>query len=370
MHSPSLLEPIQFGPYVLPNRIVMSPMTRNRSPGEVPNALNATYYAQRATAGLIISESTAISPRGLGWHDTPGIFNDAQVAGWKNVTDAVHRRGGRMFLQLWHCGRNSHPSTQPDGQLPIGPSAIQPFGTVRTRKGRQPLLVPHEITRDEIPALIDEYRAAARRAMAAGFDGVEVHSANGYLLDQFLRDSANQRTDDYGGSPEKRSRLLMEVVQAVAAIWGKERVGVRLSPVSPSNYKLSDSDPEAITRAALTGLDGLGICYVAMVEGSSNQMPPTHELDWARLRKLFGGRYIANNAYTFETAQAALADGHADLVSFGRLYIANPDLVRRYALGAPLNPIDTDNIYSPDGRGYTDYPCLGAGQSTGLAQQS
>lgn len=353
-----LLEPIEFGPYRLPNRVVMSPMTRNRSPGEIPNALNAEYYAQRASAGLIISESTAISAQGLGWNHTPGIFNDEQVAGWRLVTDRVHRRGGRMFLQLWHCGRNSHPLTQPNGALPIGPSAIQPFGTVRTREGRLPLLVPHEIGMDEIPALIEEYRSAARRAMEAGFDGVEVHAANGYLLDQFLRDSANQRTDRYGGTPENRVRLLVEVAEAVCEIWGRDRVGVRLSPTSPSNYRLSDSDPQAIFRAALSALDALGICYVAVVEGSSNQLAPTCELDWARLRSLFRGRYIANNGYTRDRAEAALAQGRADLISFGRLYIANPDLVRRFELEAPLNALDEANIYSPDHRGYTDYPCL------------
>lgn len=355
----ALLAPIQFGPYRLPNRFVMSAMTRNRSPREVPTPLNALYYAQRASAGLVISESTAISAQGLGWNDTPGIFTDEQVQAWRQVTDAVHARGGRMFLQMWHCGRNSHPLTQPGGQRPVGPSAIQPHGTVRTREGRQPLQVPHEITLDEIPALIDQYRLAATRAMAAGFDGVEVHAANGYLLDQFLRDSSNVRTDAYGGSAENRCRLLFEVVSAVSAIWGRERVGVRLSPVSPSNYRLSDSDPQRLAATALAGLDALGVCYVAMVEGSSNALPPTHDLDYAALRGKFGGIYIANNAFTLDKGEAAVLQRRADMVAFGRLYIANPDLVERYARGASLNALDEANIYSPDHRGYTDYPFLG-----------
>ncbi|MDN8618279.1 alkene reductase [Variovorax ginsengisoli] len=353
-----LLEPIEFGPYRLSNRIVMSPMTRNRSPNELPNALNAEYYAQRATAGLIISESTAISAEGLGWPETPGIFTDAQEAGWKRVTDGVHQRGGRMFLQLWHCGRNSHPLTQPHGQAPIGPSAVQPTGTVRTREGRLPLHVPRELPANEVGRLIDDYRAAARRAMAAGFDGVEVHAANGYLLDQFLKDSSNLRADRYGGAPLNRCRLMIEVVTAVAEIWGAERVGVRLSPVSPSNYQLVDSDPELLMVTALTELSRLGICYVAMVEGSSNAMPATHELDYGRLRKHFTGLYIANNAFTQARAEQALQERRADLISFGRLYIANPDLVRRFTLNAPLNPLNADSIYTSDHRGYTDYPAL------------
>lgn len=358
MTTSLLLEPIDFGPYRLPNRVVMSPMTRNRSPGELPNALNAEYYAQRATAGLIISESTAISAEGLGWPETPGIFTDAQQAGWKRVTEGVHRHGGHMFLQLWHCGRNSHPLTQPSGQMPIGPSAVQPFGTVRTREGRLPLQVPRELPVEEVGRLIDDYRAAARRAMAAGFDGVEVHAGNGYLLDQFLRDSSNLRTDAYGGSPLNRCRLMLEVVAAVKEIWGADRVGVRLSPTSPSNYQLSDSDPGLLLATALGGLSRLGVCYVAVVEGSSNALPPTCELDYAGLRTLFKGRYIANNAFTQARAEEVLREGRADLVSFGRLYIANPDLVRRFALDAPLNPLNNDSIYTPDHRGYTDYPAM------------
>ncbi|HEX7891792.1 MAG TPA: alkene reductase [Ramlibacter sp.] len=360
-----LLQPIQLGPYLLPNRVVLSPMTRNRSPGEVPNDLNALYYAQRAGAGLVMTESTAISPRGLGWTETPGIWSADQVRGWQKVTQAVHARGGRIYVQLWHCGRNSHPLTQPGGQVPLGPSAVQPTGTVRTREGRLPLHVPREMDTRDISELLDEYRHAARMAQEAGFDGVEVHAANGYLLDQFLRDSANLRRDDYGGSPERRCRLLFEVVQAVAETWGADRMGVRLSPTSPSNYRLSDSEPAALYAVALQGLSKLRVAFVDMVEGSSNAMPPTHDLDWDALRRHFSGVYIANNAFTRESGEEAIASGRADMVAFGRLFIANPDLVRRFADGAPLNPLVQDTIYTSDHRGYTDYPSLdGDGRKT------
>lgn len=361
MQPLKLLQPVHLGPYLLPNRIVLSPMTRNRSPGEVPNELNALYYAQRASAGLIVTESTAISPRGLGWPETPGIWSDAQVRGWQGVTEAVHARGGRIYLQMWHCGRNSHPLTQPDGQLPLAPSAVQPTGTVRTREGRLPLLTPKEMDARDIGELLEEYRTAARRAKEAGFDGVEVHAANGYLLDQFLRDSSNLRRDAYGGSPENRCRLLFEVVQAVAEIWGVERMGVRLSPTSPSNYRLSDSDPATLYAVALQGLSKLRVSFVDMVEGSSNAMPPTCELDWSALRRHFDGVYIANNGFDLDSAEQATTAGCADMVSFGRLYIANPDLVHRFALRAPLNPLVQETIYTPDHRGYTDYPFLASG---------
>lgn len=354
----ALLQPISVGPHLLRNRIALSPMTRNRSPGEVPNALNARYYAQRADAGLVFTESTAISARGLGWRETPGIFTDAQVTGWRRVTEAVHAKGSRIYLQMWHCGRNSHPLTQPDGQVPLGPSAVQPFGTVRTVKGRLPLLVPREMDASDIAQLLSEYRDAALRAQQAGFDGVEVHAANGYLLDQFLRDSSNLRTDRYGGSPENRCRLMLEVVEQVAHVWGIDRVGVRLSPTSPSNYRLADSNPPALFAAALRGLDQLGVSFVDVVEGSSNALPATCDMDWASFRPLFRGRYIANNGFTRETAEGAVASGRVDMVAFGRLFIANPDLPRRFELGAPLNPLVEATIYTRDHTGYTDYPCL------------
>jgi N-ethylmaleimide reductase len=354
----SLFDPASLGALRLPNRIIMSSMSRDRSPGGVPTALNASYYAQRATAGLVVTESTAISARGVGWPNTPGIYTDAQVAGWSAVTDAVHRAGGRIFSQLWHCGRNSHPLTQPAGVLPVGPSAILPPGTIRTAEGRKPLLVPHELTADEIAGIVEEYRAAARNALAAGFDGVQLHAGNGFLLDQFLRDSANRRTDAYGGSAQNRCRLLVEVVAAVCEIWSPERVGVRFSPANPTNYDLRDSDPARLLATALERMGELRIAYVDVVEGSTTTEPATHELDYPALRRSFAGPYVANNGFSNRVqAERALAS-HADLISFGRLFIANPDLPRRLKIGARMNPLNQAELYSPDHRGYTDYPFL------------
>lgn len=354
----SLFDKVEFGSLRLPNRIVMSSMSRDRSPGGVPTALNAQYYAQRATAGLVISESTAVSARGVGWPDTPGIFNDEQIAGWRVVTDAVHAAGGRMFVQLWHCGRNSHPLTQPGGALPVGPSAIDPKATIRTMEGRKPLLVPHELTISEIKEVVDEFRTAAANAKQAGFDGIQVHAGNGFLIDQFLRDSANKRTDVYGGTTENRCRLLLEVVEAVCEIWLPHQIGVRFSPANPTIYFLRDSDPGLLMKTALTMLSGRGVCYVDLIEGSTTAEPATHELDYPSLRRCFDGLYIANNEFTSrEKAEEALA-GHADLISFGRLFIANPDLPCRLWDGQALNPLNKEYIYSPDHRGYTDYPFL------------
>lgn len=354
----SLFDPIRLGPYTLRNRVVMSPMTRNRAPGETPTELSALYYGQRASAGLIITESTAISRRGLGWPEAPGIYEDSHVRGWRLVTQAVQRSGGRIYLQLWHCGRSSHTLTQPEGALPIGPSALQTAGSVRTREGRLPPPVPRAATAADIAATLDEYRTAARRAVEAGFDGVEVHAANGFLLDQFMKDSANIRTDAYGGSPANRCRLLFEVVAAVAEVWGVSRVGVRLSPANPSNFELSDRDPGALFAAALDGLHRLQVSFVDVVEGSSNALPALAELDWAHYRASFGGVYIANNGYTRASAQQALRAGRADMVAFGRPYIANPDLVRRFALDAPLNAVVQETVYAKGALGYTDYACL------------
>jgi N-ethylmaleimide reductase len=354
----SLFDPAPLGALRLPNRIIMSSMSRDRSPGGVPTALNASYYAQRAMAGLVVTESTAISPRGVGWPNTPGIYTEAQVAGWRVVTDAVHRAGGRIFSQLWHCGRNSHPLTQPGGALPVGPSAILPPGTIRTAEGRKPLLVPHELSVDEIAGIAEEYRAAARNALVAGFDGVQVHAGNGFLLDQFLRDSANRRTDAYGGSAQNRCRLLVEVVAAVCEIWSPERVGVRFSPANPTIYHLRDSDPAKLLATALERLSELRVAYVDVVEGSTTTEPATHELDYPALRRGFAGLYVANNGFSSRAqAERALAS-HADLISFGRLFIANPDLPRRLKIGARMNPLNQEELYSPDHRGYTDYPFL------------
>lgn len=336
----------------------MSSMSRDRSPGGVPTALNASYYAQRATAGLVVTESTAISARGVGWPNTPGIYTEAQIAGWRIVTDAVHRAGGRIFSQLWHCGRNSHPLTQPGGALPVGPSAILPPGTIRTAEGRKPLLVPHELSAAEIVGVVEEYRVAARNARAAGFDGVQIHAGNGFLLDQFLRDSANHRTDAYGGSAQNRCRLLIEVVEAVCEIWGADRVGVRFSPANPTIYHLRDSDPARLLATALELLSQLRIAYVDVVEGSTTTEPATHELDYPELRCCFAGLYIGNNGFTERAQAERVLARHADLISFGRLFIANPDLPYRLKIGARMNPLNQDELYSPDHRGYTDYPFL------------
>jgi N-ethylmaleimide reductase len=354
----SLFDPVSLGALRLPNRIVMSSMSRDRSPGGVPSPLNATYYAQRATAGLVVTESTAISARGVGWPNTPGIYTEAQVSGWRAVTDAVHQAGGRIFSQLWHCGRNSHPLTQPGGALPVGPSALLPPGTIRTAEGRKPLPVPHELTADEIRGIVEEYRTAASNALRAGFDGVQVHAGNGFLLDQFLRASANRRTDAYGGAAENRCRLLVQVVAAVCGIWSAERVGVRLSPANPTIYHLRDSDPAQLLATALEMLGELRIAYVDVVEGSTTAEPATQVLDYPTLRRRFPGLYVANNGFaTRAQAERALAS-HADLISFGRLFIANPDLPRRLKIGARMNSLTQDFLYSPDHRGYTDYPFL------------
>lgn len=358
MHAASLFDPIQLGPLRLRNRVVMSAMTRNRAPHETPTALNALYYGQRATAGLIVTESTAISRQGLGWPGAPGIYEARHVEGWRLVTDAVHARGGHIVLQLWHCGRSSHPSTQPGGATPIGPSALQPAGTVRTPAGRQPLVVPRAATAADIAACLREYAEAARRAMDAGFDGVEVHGGNGFLLDQFMKDSSNVRQDGYGGSAANRCRLLVEATAAVAAVWGPSRVGVRLSPTNPSNYELSDRDPDSLFGTAVAGLDDLGIAFIDVVEGSSSALPATADLDWAAHRTRFRGVYIANNGYDLARAQQTVGRGHADMVAFARPFIANPDLVRRWAGGAPLNAVVQDTVYGAGEAGYTDYPFL------------
>jgi N-ethylmaleimide reductase len=351
-----LLQPLQVGGLTVRNRIVMSAMTRSRTPGGVPNELNALYYRQRASAGIIVAESTAVSPFGIGFADTPGIFTDEQVAGWKRVTEGVHAEGGCIFLQLWHCGHNSHPSLLPGGATPVGPSAIPVQGTVRTEKGRVPIGIPHALELEEIPGVIDEYRQAAVRAMHAGFDGVEIHAGNGYLLDQFLRDSTNRRTDRYGGPPENRMRLLLEITAAVCDVWGVERVGVRLSPTNPSVFGITDSDPQALFVPVVEALDKLEIGFLDVIEGATGTATAQCLFDFSRLRARFGGVYLANNSYTFARGCAAIREGHADMISFGRSFIANPDLVDRYARGLALNAVDPATIYATGEVGYTDYP--------------
>jgi N-ethylmaleimide reductase len=353
-----LFTPIQVGPYRIENRIVMAPLTRNRAgAGNVPQAMHAEYYAQRASAGLIITEATQTSPQGVGYPGTPGIHTADQVAGWRRVTDAVHAQGGRIFLQIWHVGRISHPSLQPEGALPVAPSAIRPEGDAFTATGLQPFVTPRALTLDEIPGIVASFGAGAVNAIDAGFDGVEIHGANGYLLDQFLRDGSNRRTDAYGGTVEKRARLLLEAVDAAAARIGANRVGVRLSPINSFN-SMADSDPDATFGYAARKLSERGLAYLHVVETDFAGAKEKRHYDRDALRAAFRGTYIANGGYDRTRAAEAIASGAADLVSFGAPYIANPDLVERFALDAPLTKPDPSTFYGGDERGYVDYPFL------------
>jgi len=349
----TLFSPIAVGAIALANRIVMAPMTRNRAgQGNVPGDLNVTYYAQRASAGLIVTEATQISPQGVGYPATPGIHSADQVVGWKKVVDAVHARGGRIVLQLWHVGRISHPSLQPGGVLPVAPSALRPAGDAFTYQGLLPFVTPRALETGEIPGIVQDYAQATRNARVAGFDGVEIHGANGYLIDQFLRDGTNQRTDRYGGSIEHRVRFLLEVTEAVVAAWSADRVGVRLSPLHPFN-DISDSDPQALFDHAAGSLRRLGLAFLHVVE-----MGADGKFDFAALRERFAGPYIANGGYTRESAEQAIAGQRADLVSFGAAYISNPDLMERFARGAGLAEADRKTFYGGNEKGYTDYPAL------------
>ncbi|RRQ21537.1 alkene reductase [Thiohalobacter thiocyanaticus] len=351
-----LFSPIRIGELELPNRIVMAPLTRNRAgPGNVPNALNAEYYRQRAGAGLIISEASQVSPQGVGYPATPGIHNEAQVAGWKGVLKAVHGAGGRIFIQLWHVGRISHSSLQPDGAAPVAPSAVRPEGEAVTYAGMKPFETPRALETDELPGIVEQYRDAARLAREAGFDGVEIHAANGYLLDQFLRDGSNRRTDDYGGSAANRYRLLGEVLDAVLESWPAGRVGVRLSPENSFN-DIRDSDPQTTFNHVVGQLAPHGLAYLHVIEG--DMMTGARELDYGAFKQRFNGPYMANNGFDFNRANQWLDQGRADLIAFGKLYLANPDLVERFRRGAPLNEPDPDTFYGGDTRGYTDYPAL------------
>lgn len=355
----NLFTPIQMGPYTLPNRIVMAPMTRNRAAaGNVPRDLNVDYYRQRASAGLIITEGSQISPQGVGYPATPGIHSAEQVAGWKRITEAVHAEGGHIFLQLWHVGRISHPSLQPGGALPVAPSAIKPAGEAITYEGPQAYVQPRALGLDEIPALITDYMVAAENALDAGFDGVEIHSANGYLLDQFLRDGTNQRTDKYGGSIKNRVRLLLEVTEAVTAVWGGGRVGIRISPLQPFN-DMYDSNPEALFSYVVQQLNNFELAYLHVTEmGKESPGTAGPAFDLLKLRKIYRGIYMTNAGYDQQRANAALAAGEADLIAFGVLYIANPDLPERFAQNAALNTPDPATFYGGEGEGYTDYPTL------------
>lgn len=356
----ALFQPIEFAGLTLPNRIVMSPMTRSRTPGSVPNALNAEYYAQRAGAALVFAESTAVSPYGIGFIDTPGIFTDEQMAGWAEVTNAVHERGGHAVLQLWHAGHYSHRELLPGGALPIGPSARPIAGSVRTPVGRLEVETPRALEKEDVPQVVEEYRKAAARALSANFDAVEIHAGNGYLIDQFLRDSTNHRTDEYGGTPANRMRLLLEIVDAVGAVWGLQRVGVRLSPTNPSVFGIKDSQPDVLFPQIVDALEAAGIGFLDIVEGGTGTAEDQCPFDYPALRKRFSGVYIANNRFTQESAELAVAEGRADMIAFGRSFIANPDLVERFRARAPLTPIAMDTLYAEGAAGYLDYPTLPA----------
>lgn len=352
-----LFQSLTLGKLTLPNRIVMAPLTRNRAAaGNVPGPLAPLYYAQRAGVGLIISEATQISPLGQGYIATPGIHSAEQVVGWRRVTNAVHAAGGRMFAQLWHVGRISHSSLLPDGQPPVAPSAIRAASKTFTAQGFADVSEPRALTLEEIAQVIADYRRAAANAIDAGFDGVEVHAANGYLIDQFLRDSSNRRHDAYGGSIENRTRFLFEVVQAVAAEIGAERVGVRFSPVSEFN-DVRDSQPQALFERAVERMDALHIAYVHIIEGQTGGDRNT-PFDYAALRRRFGGVWMLNNGYDGNGAAQAVGAGRADLIAMGRPLIANPDYVERLRRNAPLNALDATTLYGGDAHGYTDYPAI------------
>ncbi len=350
----NLFSSLQVGNLQLKNRIVMAPLTRCRSDDKnVPTDMNRIYYQQRATAGLIITEGTQISPQGAGYPNTPGIYNHQQVKAWTKITDAVHEQGGRIFLQLWHVGRVSYPGIQPNDEPSLAPSAIKADGAY---------VQPRALDLAEISDIVEEYRIAAGNAIAAGFDGVEVHAANGYLIDQFLRDCSNQRTDEYGGSYENRTRFLLQVLATVIKECGSERVGVRLSPVNDFN-SMSDSNPEVLFSHVVEQLNPLKLAYLHMVEGQIHAETETHidvAFDPKRLRELYQGVYIANLGYNKDSATNAIQTAQADLVSFGDLFIANPDLPERFLRNAELNKTDLDTRYGGDEKGYIDYPLLAA----------
>ena len=356
----SLFSPLKVGALTLPNRVLMAPLTRCRAEGaNVPTALMAEYYAQRASAGLIIAEATTVSPRGHGYPNTPGIYTDEQVAGWKLVTDAVHAKGGRIFLQLWHVGRISHPDYQPNGELPVAPSAIAPKGQLWTGKAMADYVVPRALRTDDMPGIVADYVRGARLAKQAGFDGVEIHNANGYLLDQFLRDGTNKREDGYGGSVENRARLTLEVTSAVVSIWGADRVGIRLSPGGVFN-DMRDSDPLATFGHVLKELDALRLAYAHVTQVTAQDIAhgATEGVGPRELRPFYRGLIVSAGGFTAESGQRALAEGWADAIAFGVPFLANPDLPERFRRGAALNAPDENTFYASGPVGYTDYPAL------------
>jgi len=354
-----LLSPFQLGPYTLPNRVVMAPLTRNRAGLEnIPGPMNVTYYTQRASAGLIITEASQVSPTGIGFPFTPGIHSSKQIAGWKLVTDAVHSCKGKIFLQLWHVGRISHPSMQPGGKLPVAPSAITPSGYALTYEGPRPFVAPRALKTEEIPNIVEEFRKGAENALAAGFDGVEIHGGFGYLIDQFVRDCTNKRIDQYGGSIKNRARFLLEVTEAVISVWGADRVGLRISPSSTYNC-MHDSDPIAVFSYVVNALNCFRLAYLHIAEANADDIRyGTKVIETAHFRQIFRGKLMVNGGYNKERGDAAISSGMADLVSFGTLFLANPDLPERFRLNASLNLPDPSTFYGGNERGYTDYPAL------------
>ena len=356
MSTDKLFSSIYVGDQKLTNRMVMAPMTRNRAAeGAIPQAMNVKYYRQRASAGLIITEASQVSAEGVGYPATPGIYNEQQVNGWKQITDAVHDEGSHIYIQLWFCGRISHPDLLPDRQTPVAPSAIRPEGEAITYEGMKAFEEPRALKVDEIKNIVSQYKHAAKMAKQAGFDGIEIHAANGYLIDQFLRDGSNQRDDEYGGSQENRMLFLNQVLDAVLDVWPNNRVAIRLSPENSFN-SMSDSDPQAHFSYFITQLNSRDLAYLHILEG--DMVSQQRKVDYRALRAAYHGLYMANNGYDKARAQAAISNGDCDLVSFGVPYLANPDLVYRYKNDLQLNQPDQATFYGGDETGYTDYPCV------------
>ena len=363
MNDKTLFEPYTLGSLTLSNRVVMAPLTRNRAgSGFVPSELAAIYYGQRASAGLLISEATQISQQGQGYQDTPGIYTQEQIEGWRAVTQAVHAKGGHIFMQLWHVGRVSHVDLQPNGSAPVAPSSLGAATKVFVNNSFEDASEPRALDASELPGIVNDFRVAAANAIAAGFDGVEIHGANGYLLDQFLKDGSNVRTDAYGGSIENRARLLLEVAAAVVEEIGADRTGIRLSPVSPANG-ISSSDPQPQFDYVVDQLDALGLVYIHVVEGATGGPRDVAPFDFGSLRHRFKNTYIANNGYDLNLATSQLNDDKADLIAFGRPFIGNPDLVERLKTGAKLSAFDPATIYGGGAAGYIDYPTLAESSS-------
>ncbi len=359
MSASKLFDPYKLGAVTLTNRAVMAPLTRNRAvAGFVPNPLAIEYYGQRASAGLLITEASQVSQQGQGYQDTPGIYTKEQVAGWRKVTDRVHERGGHIYIQLWHVGRVSHTALQANDGAPVAPSAVRAKGKTFVGGTFVDVSEPRALDLGEIPGIIDSFKRASANALAAGFDGVEIHGANGYLLDQFAKDGANKRTDAYGGTIENRARLMLEVSKAVASEAGADRTGIRISPVTPAN-DVSDSNPQPLFDHIVDQLNALKLVYIHVIEGATGGPRDIAPFDYDSLRKRFSGTYIANNGYDFKLATEVLDKNKADLIAFGKLFISNPDLVERLKLGAALNDFDKATFYGGNAKGYTDYPVLG-----------